>query len=201
MKALTLHPEHIVPICSDRREAKRTENRFWPLPATMVGAPVALHSGARIGGGDGWRSGDPVLVGSRWKHRPPTGSARLHRGANAALGMLDTAAAAGWPARERIASRVRQRWEGCPPTPLVWAQLDALCDLANPGHVVAVVRFSGCDQEVRTPWDDPDPASWHWRISDVVLLPEPLPCLGAEKFWDLPHPIRAAVRAQLTVQP
>ena len=196
MKALTLHPEWIPPICSDHREAKRTENRLWRLPSTMINVPVALHSGARIGGGDGWRSGDPVVAGSRWKHRPPVVAARLHRGAAMALGMIDTAAAAGWPARERITARIAERWGDAPPTPPLWAQMEALCDLCHPGHVVAVIRFSGCDRDPMTAWDAPE--QWHWRISDVILLLEPIPCQGAEKFWDLPATIEASVRAQLT---
>ena len=196
MRALTLHPEWIPPICSDRREAKRTENRFWRLPSTMVNVPVALHSGARIGGGDGWRPGDPVVAGSRWKNRSPVIAARLNRAAIMTLQMLDAAADAGWPVQQRITARITERWGEAPPTPPLWAQMEALCDLAHPGHVVAVIRFSGCDREVLTAWDAPE--QWHWRISDVVLLPQPVPCQGAEKFWELPPPVHSAVRAQLT---
>jgi hypothetical protein len=47
--------------------------------------------------------------------------------------------------------------------------------------IVCVATIAGYDQDERTGWDVPD--AWHWRLSDVRALPEPIPCKGALGLW------------------
>lgn len=199
MKALTLHPEWIVPILSDHPAAKRTENRTWRLPSTAVNVPVALHSGARIGGGSGWRPGDTTIVGSRWRNRPPQLSARASMAGASAMDMVATAKAAGWPImdRWRRAIELAGRSHEVDRLDRIDAQLHAIASMAHVGHVVAVVWFSGCDQQPTTAWDVTDDGWWYWRISGVTPLLQPIPCQGHEQLWPLPDPVRDAVREQL----
>jgi len=71
----------------------------------------------------------------------------------------------------------------------------ALLDLMAPGHVVAIVRVTGCDLDQRTPWDVP--GQYHWRFGDVRALTEPVPCRGAQGLWRLSAEADTAVRGQL----
>lgn len=200
MKAITLHPEWIIPILSDRREAKRTENRMWQLPRSAVDVPIALHSGARIGGSNGWRPGDSVMVRSRFGgDRPDVLSARAARGCAAVQVMMETAKDAGWPIMDRWRAQIAADGNAAATDDQarVVAQLHAIARMCHPGHVVGVVWFSGCDREPRTPWDVRAEGSWCWRISQVTPLLQPIPCKGAEQLWMLPDDVRDAVVAQL----
>jgi len=51
--------------------------------------------------------------------------------------------------------------------------------------IVALARVTGWDQDQRTAWDVPE--QWHWRLDDVRVLDEPVPCSGRQKLWR-PHP-------------
>jgi hypothetical protein len=37
----------------------------------------------------------------------------------------------------------------------------------------------------------------HFKLTDVVALPEPVPCKGSQQLWILPPEVESAVRAQL----
>lgn len=74
-----------------------------------------------------------------------------------------------------------------------------LAEAVRPG-VVAVCRLVRCisgDDEAEPLLDSP----WYtgpfgWVLSDVVELPEPVPCPGARGLWPLPPPVLAGVRWQ-----
>lgn len=47
--------------------------------------------------------------------------------------------------------------------------------------IVAVATLDATDNAHQTRWDVP--GAWHWRLRDVVVLPEPIPCRGALGLW------------------
>lgn len=42
-----------------------------------------------------------------------------------------------------------------------------------------------------------EPGQRHWRLGDVVTLPRPVPCRGAQGLWIVPREVEDAVAAQL----
>lgn len=69
------------------------------------------------------------------------------------------------------------------------------------GCVVAVADLTGCHDATYTagcscsPWAAS--YSWHWELSDVRPLREPVPCRGMLGLWRLPLNVEAKVRRQL----
>ena len=61
--------------------------------------------------------------------------------------------------------------------------------------IVAVATVASFDQEQRTGWDVPD--SWHWRLSDVVVLANPIQCAGAQGLWTPSDDIQGVIAARL----
>lgn len=78
---------------------------------------------------------------------------------------------------------------------------------SNRGAVIAVAVLADvCSESLRIDWSSPPRCKcgpWafnqhcHFRLADVRPLPEPIPCLGAQRLWRLPEDVDAAVRAQL----
>ena len=64
--------------------------------------------------------------------------------------------------------------------------------------IVAVATFGGItlegfdsvgpDAEV-DPWFDETPGNKGWRIRDVIVFPEPIPCKGAQGLWNVPDDV------------
>lgn len=66
--------------------------------------------------------------------------------------------------------------------------------------IVAVATLADChsDDGRCTPWaNHPDPAAWHWVLTDVRTLTEPVPCKGALRLWTPTAEIVEAVMADL----
>jgi len=76
------------------------------------------------------------------------------------------------------------------------------------GAVVAVAELTGCHEpghclEVRpgqnagqcSPWAHA--SQFHWQITNVRPLPEPVPCKGMLGLWRLPDDVEKVVRDQL----
>lgn len=73
------------------------------------------------------------------------------------------------------------------------------------GAVVAVAELAGvCSSPIGRdgqlmcdcgPWAAA--GQWHWKLTDVRPLAEPVPCRGALGLWTLPDDVEAAVVAQL----
>jgi hypothetical protein len=104
-----------------------------------------------------------------------------------------------------------------------WAGVRATGDVAAPltrgdafsfftfGAVIAVAELSGChdsDECMLPAWSEvPGVRSgcsdwaargqWHWELSGVRPLAEPVPCKGKLGLWRLPEDVEKAVRAQL----
>ena len=148
---------------------KRVENRGWPCPKWLIDRDLAIHAGLRVAGAA------TVEQIRRWS---ANGTRALSTTdiLDALRGAVHMGEAAGVIPSGRFTLR-------------------ALLDLMAPGHVVAVVRITGCDLDQRTPWDVP--GQYHWRLDNVRALTEPVPCRGAQGLWRLPGEVDAAVRAQI----
>jgi len=80
------------------------------------------------------------------------------------------------------------------------------------GAVIAVAKVAGCHYATSCPHSEPG-APWplctrwsardqfHWQLSDVRPLPEPVPCKGALGLWRLPEDVEKLVREQVEEKP
>lgn len=177
LPALTLYPEwaSLITWRDDsgalNSAGKRVENRPWACPVRLIGQDVAIHAGLRIGGVA------TVEQMRRWMAHGTTAISAVDA-VDALNAAVRTAITAGGVVRLPRAAR-------------------GLLDWLTPGHVVAVVRITGCDLDQRTPWDVP--GQYHWRLDNVRALTEPVPCRGAQGIWRLPGEVDAAVCAQIEV--
>ena len=81
---------------------------------------------------------------------------------------------------------------------------------SSTGAVVAVAELAGCHlspdfggtcgatRPLCSPWAVRD--QYHWLLTDVRPLADPVPCRGALGLWRLPDEVEKAVRAQLEDQ-
>lgn len=60
--------------------------------------------------------------------------------------------------------------------------------------VVAVATLAGVVTESSDPWFV---GRFGWQLADVLALPEPVACRGAQKLWTLPVDVEARVLEQL----
>jgi hypothetical protein len=146
---------------------KPVENRTW---TTRHRGSVWLHAGAR----------------SRWD--PDGASFPLLRSAWDRY----VCSIAGWPGLPSSDVELGRRT-----TLMPFGAVAALAKLA------ACHRDSDCDREVNdfarvewcSPWAMPD--QYHWEFTEVIALPEPVPCKGSLGLWYLPPEVEAAVREQI----
>lgn len=77
-------------------------------------------------------------------------------------------------------------------------------DRKNPGitfaAVIAVADLTGCHEAAQptcacSPWAEAN--QWHWELSNIRPLANPIPCLGKLGLWRLPEDTGRAVRDQL----
>ncbi|WP_086562030.1 hypothetical protein [Streptomyces africanus] len=76
--------------------------------------------------------------------------------------------------------------------------------------IIAVIRFGGfhlADGDVHwccRPWGQVptrvQPEVWHWQITDVQHLAEPVPATGALGFWTPKEDVLAAVQRQINLE-
>lgn len=150
---------------------KRTENRTW-LPDLEPGEFLAIHAGkfvARHGEtADEWAAACALY----FKHHATIGPVPL----------LDAAA--------KVPDR--QRGDRFDP----WRHF---IETAVPyGAVIAVAKYNGAlrDPTPGDPWRVQRHDLYGWQLYDVVALPHPVPCRGAQGLWDLRGDVRDVVRAQ-----
>ena len=179
MKAITLYPEW-TPFITWRDDAgalspagKRTENRPWACPRSLIGQDVAIHAGLRVGG---LATVEQIL---RWSNKR-TRALSVPDILDALRGAVEMGGVAGVLLPGRFTLR-------------------RLLDLMTPGHVVAVVRITDCDLDQRTPWDVP--GQYHWRLADVRPLATPVAVRGAQGLWPLPPDVERDVLAQVSTLP
>lgn len=61
--------------------------------------------------------------------------------------------------------------------------------------VVAVTTLADVCRDSLSPWAVS--RQYHWELTDLVVLPEPVPCRGNRMLWDLPADVEIAVSRQL----
>lgn len=76
--------------------------------------------------------------------------------------------------------------------------------------IIAVIRFGGFhladsnDHWCCRPWGQVptrvQPEVWHWQITDVTPLDEPVPATGALGFWTPKEDVLAAVQRQIDLE-
>ena len=209
MKALTIWPEWVLAF---KVLQKDIENRCWPAPKELIGQRIALHAGRRIGGvvlpGDTGlgRSvkqreralshyGDVTMMGQAagWEFEPATCIADLnnrrglyifHRTGkdNHGLSPLPSLFATWW-------------YDKCPfgcifaTAKLEWSSfLDRKVNLNRP-YGIKTYR----NGKRAGPWSIP--GQHGFRLTEYRSLKEPVPCRGAQKFWEIPEEAVARVVA------
>lgn len=79
-------------------------------------------------------------------------------------------------------------------------------DIILPGIVATAVldrvvsltafRTRDADPALRDPWFDADvEGNVGWVLRDLIVLPSPIPCKGAQGLWELPFAIESEVRS------
>lgn len=74
--------------------------------------------------------------------------------------------------------------------------------------IIAVIRFGGFHLATKDwccrPWGQVptrvDPTVWHWHITNVTPLDEPVPATGALGFWTPKDDVLAAVQRQIDLE-
>ncbi len=102
----------------------------------------------------------------------------------------DGAAPEAWGYAARAMLAMALRAGQAPVGPVTMARLIAEAQ----SKIVAVGRLSSVVTESADPWFV---GPLGWVLSDVVTLPEPVPCRGSQGLWTLPDDVRAAVTRQL----
>ena len=178
LHAITLHPEWSWAIAYIPEPlAKRCENRTWtPSPRQLQpGDWLAIHAGALSCSRNGfvWCDRRSAVADMAWEEQK-----RLMFS-----GQI--------PAQHcRLSSHFTVELGGC-------FRLDREIMRETTSAIVALARVTGWDQDHHTAWDVP--GQWHWRLDDVRVLDEPVPCGGRQKLWR-PRPFdaeRAIERAGL----
>jgi hypothetical protein len=54
----------------------------------------------------------------------------------------------------------------------------------NPGYALGTVDIVGCDENVRTRWDEP--GFWHWRLDNPRPFVKPFKVKGSLNFFNIP---------------
>lgn len=52
-----------------------------------------------------------------------------------------------------------------------------------------VIAFGDDDICEQDPWFEKYPGNYGWILTDVIVLPEPIPCRGAQGLWTVPDEI------------
>lgn len=62
--------------------------------------------------------------------------------------------------------------------------------------LVAIARFDGSVADHPSPWFERIDGNFAWTWSELFVLPEPIPCPGAQGLWKVPEEHVAAIRGQ-----
>jgi hypothetical protein len=83
-------------------------------------------------------------------------------------------------------------WSGCE-EPLLQCQRSDLLRLA--GHIVALTNVIGVTRTSKSVWANP--GFYHWKLGEVFVLREPIPCQGRPKPWVLSQHTRERILEEL----
>lgn len=64
-------------------------------------------------------------------------------------------------------------------------------DLVFPTGIIAVAKLGRVVEHSADPWFE---GPFGWVLSDLVAMPKPIPCRGAQKLWTLPRDVHERVR-------
>ena len=187
LSALTLWPEW----CPAFRGVRLRDGRASPLDKGVENRPMAP-----------WSTIAPNLLGpGRWLAMHAGKHVGGRAGNDGALiNVIDTAKVAGWnayvprlddiiPPGQTDAVRLWRKEEGKP-----FEGIDLHPDDIVTSAIVAVMRVTSVSRPgTDGPWRFP--AQWGWHV-EVVPLPDPVPCKGAQGLWRVPDDVAARVRAQ-----
>lgn len=169
MLALTLWPEWT---WATMHLDKDLENRDWAPPDEVVGQYVAIHGGAHIGG----RAAKAARL---------EGLEMVCGSAEIAGWVLDEVVSEA-DGRVRIHARRPEAKVG-EPTFIV------------PGAILGVRRLlrvvhesDAGDEHVRSPWFV---GKYGWVWGERKILAQPIRCLGRQKLWTVPLPLRERIEA------
>ena len=128
--------------------------------------------------------------------------------------LLHAGARSRWDPDGAASPFVRHEWDrhvrripGWPGLPFSDVELNRKTTLMPFGAVVAVAELVACHlspdfggtcgatRTLCSPWAARD--QYHWLLSDVRPLPEPVPCRGMLGLWRLPDDVERLVREQL----
>ncbi len=64
------------------------------------------------------------------------------------------------------------------------------------GAIIALAELTDCHPAdgCCTPWGEVDPDVYHWVLTDIRALSEPIPCRGRQRLW-IPEPVTLAALA------
>lgn len=68
----------------------------------------------------------------------------------------------------------------------------------SPEGIVGLARVAGFVTDSRSPWFS---GPIGWKLDEVVALPEPVPCKGAQGLWRVPEDVACRVLEQVDVGP
>jgi hypothetical protein len=155
---------------------KRVENRTRPAPRRLVGSTIAIHAGLAMERRSVQWMPDGEKFATLFASQAEWDAWRLWH-----LGGRNPRDNANWPPKLAL------------------------------GAVVAVARVTGSHLHrtgvpcgdgsyaygiLCSPWAQPD--QWHWQLTEVRPLAEPVPCKGSLALgWPLPDDVDHQVRAQL----
>lgn len=157
--------------------SKRTENREWMPPRELLGRRLAIHAGK-----------SPFRQNKRGEWSIPAAADAELR---AALDFIEEDCGVRFP------WAVTQDWREW-----LHARSSAvLCVVTVAGvanfetrkitHMMPGADKAALVKAARSPWFV---GSLGWILTDVVVLPEPVPCPGAQRLWCLPPDADARVR-------
>ena len=92
-----------------------------------------------------------------------------------------------WPCpRQHIGERIAlHASKGVTDDDLYWSEyLEIHIEESIAGCIVATAIISACDRDEKTHWDADN--QWHWRLTDIHILPTPIPFRGAQGLFDAP---------------
>ena len=170
MRALTLWPEWAVAVA---HLGKDVENRKWAPTASHFGTRIAIHSGIEIGGRTGkarTAEGLASLTQTAYHAKRPVESEQIEDTQEYRVRLrLPTQRGASFPWRPIVRGAI-----------IATVQLDGVTDVRD--HTGPI-----------PPWAHPDSPFW-WHLSDVYVLPTPIPWKGCLGLWRVDPTITAKLR-------
>lgn len=160
---------------------KRVENRTWSPPESLIGQRLAIHAGKS------------PLVPVEASPRAPAGWKWLSGAAREETqDAIAFARRAGAPTGEITPAWLHERSSAILAVATVQGWATNTLQHRHPSmNETDAIRLV-----LNSPWFVGGDA-YGWVLADVIALPEPVSCKGAQGLWPLPADVEAQVREQL----